>query len=144
MQIEFRRIEINDDTIKQLETARYEAYDMKNLEISCTDSFYAKELKTGKYMAYGAYLEEELIGACYITNCLDLYIEQLYIKPEYRSLKIGKQLLLHVLQSKNEIENYFNERYNYSYLSTRSDELNNYFEKLGYKNVNDVYMKKRL
>lgn len=144
MKIEFKRIEINDEAIKQLETARYEAYDMKNLEIPCTDSFYARELKTGKYMVYGAYLEEELIGACYITNCLNLYIEQLYIKPKYRSLKIGKQLLLHVLQSKNEIENYFNEKYDYSYLSTRSDELNNYFEKLGYKNVNDIYMKKRL
>ena len=42
--------------------------------------FYANELRKNEYIVYGAYLEIELVGACYIYNAHKLYIEHLFVK----------------------------------------------------------------
>lgn len=144
MELVFKRVELNEDNIYKLEYARYDAYSMLSLEIPCNQSFCANELRKKKYIAYAAYLDDEIIGGCYVSNAHKLYIEQLFVKKKYQSLHVGRTLLAFTLHNKEEIEKYFNETYDYSFLSTRSNKLNKYYEELGYKNVDDIYMKKHL
>lgn len=70
MKLTFKRVEIND----KLENVRYVAYNIQSLEILC------KWIKKNEYIVYGAYLEIELVGACYIYNAHKLYIEHLFVK----------------------------------------------------------------
>ena len=144
MELSFKRIELNEENICKLESARYDAYSMQSLEIPCDKSFWANELRKNKYIVYGAFVDDEIIGACYVSNAHKLYIEQLFVKKNYRSLEIGKKLLIFTLQNKEEIEKYFNEKYDASYLSTHTSILDNYYEECGYNKVNDIYMKKSL
>ena len=144
MDLLFKRVFINEETIEILEQVRYDAYGMLSLEIPCTKSFYANELRKNKYIVYAAYLDDELVGACYVSNSRSLYIEQLFVKKKYQSLEIGKRLLLYTLYNKKEIEQYFKETYKYSYLSSISNKFNKYYEELGYKKVDEVYMKKSI
>ncbi|MBE6149711.1 MAG: GNAT family N-acetyltransferase [Firmicutes bacterium] len=144
MNVTFKRIDITDENITKLESARYNAYGMSSLEIPCNESFYANEIKKNKYIIYAAVIEDEIIAACYVSNLYELYIEQLFTIKEYSSLKIGKKLLEFVLSNKKEIEQFFNKKFQYCYFSTRCNSLNNYFEEIGYEELNDVYMRKRI
>ena len=144
MNITFKRIDVTEENIKKLESARYNAYGLSSLEIPCDKSFYANEIKKNKYIIYAAVIEDEIIAACYVSNLYQLYIEQLFTIKEYSSLKIGRQLLEFVLNNKKEIEETFNSKMDYSYLSTRCNSLNNYFKEIGYKEINDVYMRKHI
>ena len=138
------RVDLNLKNIEDLERLRYDAYDMNSLEIPYLDTFYANEMKKGKYVVYVCYNNLELVGACYVSNAHKLYIEQIFVKKKYQSMGIGKILLEYVLNNKKQIEEYFNEEYDYSYLSPKSNSYNKYYEELGYKEVDSMYMKKRL
>lgn len=141
----FKREIINENLIPELEELRYDAYGMLQTDIPYDATYYAKELRQNKYVVYTCYIETELVGACYVSNANNsLYIEQLFVKKKYQNsnLSIGKSLMMYVLNDKNYLEQYFNKKINRSYLSTRSSKLEQYYEKLGYEKVDEVYMRK--
>lgn len=141
----FKREIISDNLIPKLEELRFDAYGIFQTDIPYDATYYAKELRQNKYVVYTCYIETELVGACYVSNENNsLYIEQLFVKKQYQNskLSIGKSLMMYVLNDKNYLEQYFNKKINKSYLSTRSSKLEQYYEKLGYEKVDEVYMRK--
>ena len=88
-----------------------------------------------------------MVGACYISNAHDsIYIEQLFIQIKYQNkdFGIGERLLSYALKDKSYIEQYFGKVYFNSYLSASDKKLEQYYEQMGYKKIDDVYMKKSI
>lgn len=147
MRVKLKRETLNEDIIPKLEHLRFDAYGMLDSNILCSETYYAKQLKKGTYVVYTCYIEEELVGACYVSNFNNsLYIEQLFTKKEYQNsnFSVGKSLMIYTLNDKTYLETYFNKPINKSYLSTRSSKLERYYEKLGYQKFDDVYMRKTI
>lgn len=116
--IKFEIINLNEKNIKLLENIRYNAYQLNPLDFPPKNTFHTRELKNGKYLVFGCYLNNQLIGACYTSKSHNsLYIEQLFILKEFQKNKehYGSNLLKFVLQNKEIIEKYFNSKFNFSY-----------------------------
>lgn len=139
-----RNLKINEENIEKLELARFDAYGMKTDEFDIKNTFYANELRNKKFLAFGTYLEDELIGGCYVSNSRNsLFIEQLFIKRKYQRLKLGTLLLTYILENKEMIEKYYQREFNACCLENRK-ELDKFYESLGYKRINQMVMKKRI
>lgn len=143
--IEYKIVPLSDETIKLLETIRFNAYNIDPTNLDPTKTFYSNNLKNNKYLVFGCYLENQLIGACYISNSYNtLYIEQLFIHKNYQKseLHLGTNLLLHVLQNKQIIESYFQTTFQFSYLEDYQN-TKNLYQSLGYQEKGS-FMSKRL
>lgn len=139
-----RQVEVNEDTICVCENVRYDAYNMKGLEIDVSQTHYACELRQDKYVVLGAYLGDILVGACYVSKKFDsLFIEHLFVKRQFQksNLHVGTNLLSYVLNNKHIIEQYFEKKFLYSYLDTRN-ELVSFCEQFGYASNHTMMMKK--
>ena len=102
--------------------------------MSHTESFYINDLKSGKYLVIGAFLEGMLVAACYTKNTYhSLYIDQLFVLKKYQKtpLHIGSNLLKYILDNHKIIENYFQEKFYYSYLDDYRG-AKDFYQNLGY------------
>ena len=149
----FQRIDINDKTIALLGKLRYDAYaiDFLNFTTKGTETYYSHELKNKKYLVYGAYLANELVAACYISDVFNsLYIEQIFVKKSLQydqenNLHIGSNLLKFVLNDRFQIEEYFEKKFQVCKLSPVSKAAQMFYEKMGFKLANeqmDIFEKK--
>lgn len=145
MDIKYKLISTNEDNITLLENIRYNAYGMNPNEFPPEQTFYTKELKKNKYLVFGCYLDNQLVGACYISNLYNsLYIEQLFILKEYQNspYHLGSNLLKFVLTNKKIVEDYFNSKFNFSYLDNYKG-TSNFYKNLGYTEKEST-MKRRI
>lgn len=141
--IEYQTIPITEENINLLEQLRYNAYGIDSTNFKVEETYHAKQLREGKYLVFGCFLETQLAGACYISNSYNsLYIEQLFIKKEYQrsNLHLGSNLLKYILKNKQIIENYFQTNFYYSYLDT-SKNNEQLFLQLGYQEKNFLMYK---
>lgn len=133
--IEYQTIPITEENINLLEQLRYNAYGIDSTNCKLEETYHAKQLREGKYLVFSCFLENQLAGACYISNSHNsLYVEQLFIKKEYQrsNLHLGSNLLKYILKNKQIIENYFQTNFYYSYLDT-SKNNEQLFLQLGYQ-----------
>ena len=140
--IKYTTIPLTKENIKLLEQIRYNAY---QINISPINNNYTIQLKNNQYIVFGCFLNEKLVGACYISNSYkSLYIEQLFILKEYQKSnhKLGSNLLRFILKNKKIIEKYYNSKFNISYLDS-TKELTTFYQSLGYKESNFL-MRKRI
>lgn len=140
----FSLLQIDMDTISMLEELRFNAYDMSGFDSSKT--YYANEIRKGKFIVFGAFYQGELIGSCYVSNsCSTLYIEQLFVSKDFQktSLHVGSNLLNYVLSQKDYIKDYFNCDFHYSYLDSING-TDNLYKRAGYVKTREQLMKKRL
>lgn len=143
--IEYKLIPLTKENIQLLEKIRYNAYGLDLNNIPPENGFYTKELTQGKYLVFGCYLDNQLVGACYTSKSLNsLYIEQLFILKQYQrsSLHLGSNLLKYVLDHKQVAEDYFKSTFYFSYLDNYKDTIN-FYKSLGYEE-RDWNMRKRL
>lgn len=143
--IKYELVTPTDENINLLEEIRYDAYGMNIKESSPKKSLHTEEMKKGKYLIFGCYLDNKIVGACYISKLHNtLYIEQLFILKKYQknNLHLGSNLLKFVLTNKQIIEKHFNTTFNYSYLDNYNH-TTNFYKNLGYEEEN-YHMKKRL
>lgn len=143
--IRYEIIPLSEENITLLEQIRYDAYgiDPKNFPLEPT--FYATELKKGKYFVIGCMNNNQLLGACYTSKAHNsLYIEQLFIKKKYQKSKLhlGTNLLKFVLNNKKKIETYFETNFYCSCLDCYKN-TSHFYQALGYKEKYP-FMKKRL
>lgn len=143
--IKYEIIEPTKDVITTLEAIRFNAYELDPTKLSPEKTFYATELKNKKYLVFGCFYNNQLVGACYVSKQYNsLYIEQIFILKKYQKSKmhLGTNLLKYVLNNQKIIEAYFNTKFNFSYLDNYKD-TTNFYEALGYK-ISNSQMKKRL
>jgi len=143
-QIKYSILKPTDENIILLEQLRYNAYGFDNQELKNGNPLHIKYLKEGKYLAFGSYLNDQLIGGCYISNSHNsLYIEELFISKQHQktSLHLGTNLLLHILKNKDKVEEYFKTKLNYSYLEPRKN-TETFYENLGYKETSNFFKKR--
>lgn len=139
-----RNLKINEENIEKLELARFDAYGMKTDNFDIKNTFYANELRSKEFLAFGTYLEDELVGGCYISDSRNsLFIEQLFIKRKYQRLKLGTILLNYILENKEMIEKYYQQEFNVCCFENRK-ELDEFYKSLGYRRVGQMVMKKRI
>ena len=141
--VSYKRIDINDEIIIELETLRFNVYNLKSIKPN--ETYFFLQMKEGKIIPFGAYLEDKLIGACYVSKTYQtLFIDQLFVSKEYQNNEehIGTNLLKYVLDNKKVCEEYFNTAFNFSYLDNRVSKT--FFENLGYKENNNDMMSKRI
>lgn len=140
--LKFRIIEPKDSNFLQLEKLRYNAYAIVDDGLDKSKTYYFRKLKERKMIACGAFLDTMLVAGCYISNSQhSLYFEQIFVRKDMQfkensELHIGSNLVHFVLENKNVIENFFNERFNYAKVEPASSSLKNYYEKLGFKMTN--------
>lgn len=142
--IQYSIINLTDENILKLEQIRYDAYKFDKQELKEGNPLYIKYLKEGKYLVFGCYLNNQLIGGCYISNFHNsLYVEQLFISKQHQrtSLHLGTNLLLHVLKNKDQVEEYFQIKLNYSYLEPRKN-TENFYQNLGYRETSNFFKKR--
>lgn len=143
--IKYEIITLTDDNITLLENIRYNAYNIEQNKLQKEESFQIKELKNGKYIVFGCFIDNTLVGACYISNAYkSLYIEQLFILKKYQKSKLhlGTNLLKFVLKNQNIIEKYFNTKFYFSYLDNYKN-TTEFYKSLGY-NETEFLMRKKL
>ena len=141
--ISFSLLNLDDNLINVLENMRYDAYSI-NLS-SDISSFYKFNLNHGNFVAFGVYYQNQLVGACYVSKTYSsLYVEQLFILKKYQNtnLHLGSELLKYVLNQKEYVDNYFNINAKYSYIENSID--SHLYERLGYKEVTEFLMRKKL
>lgn len=141
--IEYRVLLLNDEIINLLECLRYDSYQMKFDKSVVTQGYYYNALSNNKYFVFGCFCDNFLIGGCYVSNLYNsLYIEQLFIKREHQNNGIGHKFLEYVLKNKCLIEDFYHNRFYYSYLDAtpRAESL---YKRLGYREDNYL-MKKRI
>lgn len=143
MTILCKNLKVNEKIIEELELARFDAYGMKTDDFDLKNTFSANQLRNKKYLAFGAYLEDELVGGCYVSNSRNsLYIEELFVKKEAQKIKVGTNLLKYVLKRKSFIEKYYHQEFNTSCLENRN-ESNGIYQSLGYRKISSIVMSKR-
>lgn len=145
MNIEYKTLPPTKTNLLKLEKIRLNAYNINTKDLSPKETFYYQKLKEKKYLIYTCYLNNKLVGGCYISNSNNsLYIEQLFISKNQQNSKyhLGKNLLKYILTQKKEIEKYFNQTFNYSTLDSLP-KATTLYKSLGYKQKNNL-MKKYL
>lgn len=145
LNIKYKIIPLTEKNIIKLEEIRFNAYEINTNDFSPQDSFHTNQLKNNKYLVFGVYLNEKLVGACYISNSYNsLYIEQLFILKEYQNTKyhLGTNLLKYVLDNKKVIEDYYSTKLYFSRLENHN-ESSNLYKNLGYSE-DEFRMKKRI
>ena len=141
--ISCENLKITDENIEKLELARFDAYGMKTDDFDLKNTFSANQLRNKKYLAFGAYLEDELVGGCYVSNSRNfLYIEELFVRKDASQIEVGTDLLKYVLKRKSFIEKYYHQEFNTSCLENR-EELNDIYQSLGYRKISQIVMSKR-
>lgn len=139
--INFKVIDLTENNIIESEKLRADVYNYKNTKPN--ETFFYNEMINGKVLAFGAYKEDMLIGACYVSKTFQtLFIEQLFVLQEYQNNEehIGTNLLQYVLNNKEVCEKYFNTEFKFSYLDNKVSK--EFFENLGYKENNSNMMSK--
>ena len=141
--ISCKNLKITDENIEKLELARFDAYGMKRDDFDLKNTFSADQLRNKKYLAFGAYLEDKLVGGCYVSNSRNsLYIEELFVRKDAKQIEVGTNLLKYVLKRKSFIEKYYRQEFNTSCLENR-EELNGIYQSLGYRKISQIVMSKR-
>lgn len=144
----FSVIEILDsEIISKLENLRFNAYGMDcNEDIDVCETIYARDMQNGRYVVYGAFYNNELIGSCYVSKAYDsLFVEQLFVARKFQrsELHVGGNLLEYVLGQRNYIENYFDCNFMYSCLDS-VDGAQKLYKRIGYVPTGNFLMKRRL
>ncbi len=76
--------------------------------LESNQTFYEQNILNGKVLTFGAFKEDELVEACYVSVSLkSLYIDQLFIRKNYQKCQISKELLEYALRKKNVIGEYY-------------------------------------
>ena len=141
--ISCKNLIITDENIEKLELARFDAYGMKTDDFDLKNTFSANQLRNKKYLAFGAYLEDKLVGGCYVSSSRNsLYIEELFVRKDAKQIEVGTNLLKYVLKRKPFIEKYYRQEFNTSCLENR-EELNGIYQSLGYRKISQIVMSKR-
>ena len=141
--VSYKKIDVNDEIILELENLRFNVYNHKSIKPD--ETYFFRQMKEGKILPFGAYLDDTLVGACYVSKTYQtLFIDQLFVAKEYQNNEehIGTNLLKYVLDNKEVCEEYFNTTFNFSYLDNRVPKT--FFENLGYKENNNGMMSKRI
>ena len=116
---------------------------MKTDDFDLKNTFSANQLRNKKYLAFGAYLEDKLVGGCYVSNSRNsLYIEELFVRKDAKQIEVGTNLLKYVLKRKSFIEKHYQQEFSTSCLENR-EELNGIYQSLGYRKISPIVMSKR-
>lgn len=130
---DFRLVSIND--IVQFDNIRKEAYGFSN----STSTFYIEKLLKNEMLGIGAYINNKLIGGACISSYFDsLYIENIFVKEEYRNNKIASNLINYIIMNKKVFEEYFSKEFITSKLEPNSSNVIGMYEKLGYGKPNSM------
>ena len=141
--INYEKVDLSEQNILSLEKLRFEVYDYKNLNPDKTYFFFF--LINGNILPFAAYENGLLIGGCYVSKTFEtLFIDQLFIAKDYQDTPehIGTNLLKYVLANKKLCEDFFNTKFNFSYLDNSCSK--SFYENLGYKENNNEMMSKRI
>ena len=95
--------------LKEVESLRYKV--MFN-DDKVIDSPYKVPYAQGRLLIFGAYIEDELIGAIYLSPWTydQLYINQLFVKDEYQNhpdFHVGTSLIKYVENNLGDISDYY-------------------------------------
>ena len=145
LKTEYKIISLTEENIDLLEQIRFNAYEINKKKMPHTNSFYTNDLKSGNYLVIGAFIEGILVAACYTKNTYhSLYIDQLFVLKKYQNtpLHIGSNLLKYILENHQIIENYFQDKFHYSYLDNYRG-TKEFYQNLGYNEKNNL-MKRHL
>ena len=144
--LDYSLVELNDFNIVELEKLRIDAYQFDLGDTPITETFFAKNLGAGKYVVFGAYLDNKLVGACYVSNLYNsLFIEQLFVLKALQNSRyhIGTNLLKYVLCNRMVIEDYFNQKFKVSMLENKVVNSSLY-KKLGYDDTSSFVQRNHL
>lgn len=127
--------------IKEIETLRKEAFNIDETKLDAgINSFYEKQIDDNKILPIGGYVNDELVAGIYISSALNsLFIEQLFVKKEYRHNGYGKQIVKFVLDNKHIFEEFFKQEFDFSKAEIRNNDALKLVENLGYSETNDIY-----
>ena len=141
--INYEKVDLSEQNILALEKLRFEVYDYKNLNPDKT--YFYREMINGNILPFAAYENGLLIGGCYVSKTFEtLFIDQLFIAKDYQNTieHIGTNLLKYVLANKELCEDFFNTKFNFSYLDSSCSK--SFYENLGYKENKNEMMSKRI
>lgn len=141
--INYEKVDLSEQNILALEKLRFEVYDYKNLNPDKT--YFYREMINGNILPFAAYENGLLIGGCYVSKTFEtLFIDQLFIAKDYQNTPehIGTNLLKYVLANKELCEDFFNTKFNFSYLDSSCSK--SFYKNLGYKENNNEMMSKRI
>ncbi len=127
--------------IKEIETLRKEAFNIDETKLDAgINSFYEKQIDDNKILPIGGYVNDKLVAGIYISAALNsLFIEQLFVKKEYRHNGYGKQIVKFVLDNKHIFEEFFKQEFDFSKAEIRNNDALKLVENLGYSETNDIY-----
>lgn len=112
-------------------------------------SYFVQEVLDGNTLAWGAFLDEKLVGGSYFYAYKNyLYIEQLFVKKIWQRTEnhIGTNLLLDIFSKKEKIESYYRRKLDSSLLYCLDDSTKKFYENLGYELIEgtSTCLKKKL
>jgi hypothetical protein len=116
----------------EAEKLRREVLHIQNLD----EYQYLNELKYKQIHAYGTKINKELVAGCYLSvNYNLLNIQQLFVKEKYQNtgLKLGRKLVIYILNHKEEIEKLTGKKISASIIMPSSNKSFELYKKIGYE-----------
>ena len=126
--------------LKTPERLRYKVMFGDDIEDNFSSS-YNHAYKQFRLLIFGAYQDNKLIGAIYLTPYTydRLYIDQLFVDPEYQNnpkLHVGSSLLKFVEDNMDDINDYYRTVFNYLLICPADKHVENIYINNGYTLVN--------
>ncbi len=124
------------EDINTIEQLRKEVFHLKQN----ATNYYEFHILHNQMIPYGMFYNNQLIAGCYISKSFDsIYVNFLFVKEEYRhnGLKIGRKLLLYILEHKKEIEEFFGQEFTISKLHPNNQESRRIYQTIGYNTTNN-------
>lgn len=108
MNIKHTLLNTDDDTLIALEKLRAEAFET---EPNFRYNWYINSIQSGKCLAFGTYINDELGAGAIIEQSKNiLYITLIFTKPKYQNsgLRLSRELLKYIISNKKIIDEYYN------------------------------------
>ncbi len=126
-----------EEEFNKVEQLRKEVFDI----LPSFGVYYLNGLIENKIKAVATKSNEEIIAACYFHNrSTNLIIDQLFVKEDYQEtgLKLGRKLLLDILNNKEKVEKLLNTKLQFSLIEPIDEKAEAIYKKIGYKPSNSI------
>ena len=148
MEIEYKIMKNTPENALFVERMRYRAYGVQTL-IDPTEEDFMGDIQDGSFLVFLCLINGQPASACYISNYnVTLYVEYLFTLPEYQNKKLylGKQLLQYIIDHKELVEEYFQQKFKKSSLCPGNNGVVPFYNSLGYtrEKIGDVVLSKKI
>ena len=148
--IQIEMLDYDDNRVIDVELLRREVFHLKIDSSLILKSYPLINIKNRRTIPFALIIDDKIVAGCYVSGYGEtLMVDYLFVTKSYRNtgLRLGRVLLNYILESKQEIEEYFHHALATSKLAALDNRAKHVYEDLGYQYSEEngsAYMVKKI